>query len=672
MEHDLTAVQKDPFLLRRKSTVDRIKVAQGLKNDDELSRYLFSFAGGTGEPVTSLDLIDVQGDVVHSRGIRTFGGAESLKGDLPRSVQGRVHRALTTPAVRIIEESSPHAISVSGGIPIVLRRSDLGIISPISSPAYFAANLRGGKSAFRDVVVTVDRVAIIHDHFGANNFAHWMLDWMPRLLLLAKERGVGDCSFVFWKNPTIFQQFFLSLVGIKKSQIIVMPESEIGVVACQSVIGTNLSGPDQRHPCQHGSKWVLDLFDHYPARDEGFSKRILVNRRGTRKLKLTEKTKQRLERCGFVEYFLEDMTNSQQIALFRNAESVIAQHGAGLANLVFAPFGYSILEIFPQQAFPTAAFFVLADSKDASYFCAVADSLPTPEMMYDPDITLSGDVIDGFLESLPQGRRSVSEDVLAVKMGDARFTAVRRVEGSPSFEPFWARVTADAWEPETITTIAQFCNDETVFLDVGAWVGATALYASSRGAKVYAFEPDPIAIAAFQANMGLNPSLAHRIDLIQSAVGDTSGTLELFAGFQGNSETSIFNTVERAGNVKEFGKKFTVGMVNLIEFVGKIEAGRDIFIKMDIEGAEFDLLPKIHDVCSSRQARILVELHGANIVKATDEDTKFARQVAICSALKDYSNFSWSDPKTGLQVNKAEMLDHLMRSTRSSVLLSRC
>jgi FkbM family methyltransferase len=56
-------------------------------------------------------------------------------------------------------------------------------------------------------------------------------------------------------------------------------------------------------------------------------------------------------------------------------------------------------------------------------------------------------------------------------------------------------------------------------LDAGAYVGDTALYYASKGAHVYAFEPNPRHYAAFLANLALNPELAPRIHAYPDAVG---------------------------------------------------------------------------------------------------------------------------------------------------------
>ena len=50
----------------------------------------------------------------------------------------------------------------------------------------------------------------------------------------------------------------------------------------------------------------------------------------------------------FRKVYLEQMTITEQVKLFRTATHVIAAHGAGLTNVLFAPANARILEIRPE------------------------------------------------------------------------------------------------------------------------------------------------------------------------------------------------------------------------------------------------------------------------------------------------------------------------------------
>ena len=55
-----------------------------------------------------------------------------------------------------------------------------------------------------------------------------------------------------------------------------------------------------------------------------------------------------LQARGFMRHFLEDLSFEEQIALFYDADSVVAPHGAGLSNLIFAD-SIDHIELFPAR-----------------------------------------------------------------------------------------------------------------------------------------------------------------------------------------------------------------------------------------------------------------------------------------------------------------------------------
>ena len=69
---------------------------------------------------------------------------------------------------------------------------------------------------------------------------------------------------------------------------------------------------------------------------------------------------------------------------------------------------------------------------------------------------------------------------------------------------YWDRVNAGEWEPGTFQFFEDVITPDTHVFDVGAWIGPTALFAVQLGASCTAFEPDPVAYAALEANVAEN------------------------------------------------------------------------------------------------------------------------------------------------------------------------
>lgn len=115
-------------------------------------------------------------------------------------------------------------------------------------------------------------------------------------------------------------------------------------------------------------------------------------------------------------------------------------------------------------------------------------------------------------------------------------------------------------------------------IDVGASFGDTALYFASRGAQVYAFEPEPSAFRELLQNLVLNPSLATRIHAEECAVGP-DGVLPFSVG-QG-STSSLYFSGREGGMVR---------CMSLGTLLARFKIHRPFLLKVDAKGAEFELI----------------------------------------------------------------------------------
>jgi len=115
----------------------------------------------------------------------------------------------------------------------------------------------------------------------------------------------------------------------------------------------------------------------------------------------------------------------------------------------------------------------------------------------------------------------------------------------------------------------------------GAW-GDTALYfAETVGmqGKVYTFEFEPDNLEILHQNLAMNPELSSRIEVIPGALWSGSGE-ELRYSLNGPA-TSLNNNNQGSSSVST---------LSIDDFMKEKELPRVNFIKMDIEGSEFEAL----------------------------------------------------------------------------------
>jgi FkbM family methyltransferase len=169
---------------------------------------------------------------------------------------------------------------------------------------------------------------------------------------------------------------------------------------------------------------------------------------------------------------------------------------------------------------------------------------------------------------------------------------------------FWDRVENGDWEPLTYRVFDHFLDEAHSCLDIGAWIGPTALYAASRARHCYALEPDPVAFAALRENVILNPSLADRITLFEQCLAPISGPVRIgnrTSPYGGDSMSSLLFAASALG--------WEAHGITLESFLAKNAIHDCSFIKMDIEGGEFDVLPVIAGPLAAHHPTLYLSLH---------------------------------------------------------------
>jgi FkbM family methyltransferase len=178
----------------------------------------------------------------------------------------------------------------------------------------------------------------------------------------------------------------------------------------------------------------------------------------------------------------------------------------------------------------------------------------------------------------------------------------QRVVVDEAHKAFWEVFRAGKWEEATLDTFDRHLDPSTVFVDIGAWIGPTTLYAAARAKRVIAIEADPVAAGLLRKNVALNPLLAERIEIIERAISSERGTLRMGSkGSKGDSMSSVF-----------FGGKensWEIQTITPAEISRKLGEDEPVFLKMDIEGAEYHVLPAITPLLERRDIAVLIAFH---------------------------------------------------------------
>jgi FkbM family methyltransferase len=131
-------------------------------------------------------------------------------------------------------------------------------------------------------------------------------------------------------------------------------------------------------------------------------------------------------------------------------------------------------------------------------------------------------------------------------------------------------------------------------VDCGANMGVVTERLAATGASVVAFEPDPFAFKTLEQKF----ANASNVMLVNAAVGVGSGTVRLMRAdnFGDNPEgASVKSTILDGGRRIDAENAVEVPLIDFPSWVAdQVKARGEIaFIKMDIEGAELDILEKM-------------------------------------------------------------------------------
>lgn len=143
-------------------------------------------------------------------------------------------------------------------------------------------------------------------------------------------------------------------------------------------------------------------------------------------------------------------------------------------------------------------------------------------------------------------------------------------------------------------------------LDVGANIGNHSMWFSRFFQQVVAFEPNPVCVRLFEANIMMNrlPNLM----LVAHALSDHDGQALLHANLQGNLGGSSLGQSAKAGATQSFPIRLLRGDDALAQMVGLPPVR---FIKLDVEGHEHAALRGLEHTLRNDQPLVLFESGGA-------------------------------------------------------------
>ena len=184
---------------------------------------------------------------------------------------------------------------------------------------------------------------------GCGNYYHWLIDYLPRLMLIEGMQQYDDSRFVINDQLAPHQQQALALLDVDPLRCLPLGAHQ-AIEAPTVVVPALMSNTTVCHPVVPRM-----LRKAFPAMASDGPKRVYLSRDDAANRRLSNEVElvALLERHGFVKVVAGELGFQQQIDLFAGAEVIVAVHGAGMTNLVFSAPGTRVIEVALHDFRPT-------------------------------------------------------------------------------------------------------------------------------------------------------------------------------------------------------------------------------------------------------------------------------------------------------------------------------
>lgn len=199
-----------------------------------------------------------------------------------------------------------------------------------------------------------------------------------------------------------------------------------------------------------------------------------------------------------------------------------------------------------------------------------------------------------------------------------------------------------SWAEGYMTAVCAMLKPGDLVMDLGANMGVVTAVLAATGADVIAYEPDPFAFGSLQQRFATMPN----VTLVNAAVGVGTGTVRLKRAdnFGDNPEgASVKSTILDGGRRIDAENAVEVPLLDFPGLVRQHTAARGeiAFVKMDIEGAELDILEVMHRDALFAHVRCLVAETHERKFKDLRDRYKALREVVAESYPPGKVNLDW-------------------------------
>lgn len=144
-------------------------------------------------------------------------------------------------------------------------------------------------------------------------------------------------------------------------------------------------------------------------------------------------------------------------------------------------------------------------------------------------------------------------------------------------------------------------------IDIGANIGSFSVVAAQQvgpAGRVFSYEPDPLCVERLRHNVELNQ--LSNVSVMAAAVAGANGQAQLHRHHK-SAFSSLFDGVD--GRVREHADAFDVELHGVNEVIERCGPSVQL-MKVDCEGAEYDMFDALRPEVAERVRQIAMEVHA--------------------------------------------------------------
>jgi len=204
---------------------------------------------------------------------------------------------------------------------------------------------------------------LLFDFWSTNNYYHWLIDALPRFLMIKEEMKQENVSLLL---PDTCGKFILAIMKHFELNDITFINRGSYFFAPDLLLPSYTVGSGHIHP-----SYVRDVQAHLLSRINSniTNSRVYVSRgkQKARKIHNENELLNVLIPLGFRVVYFEELNFEEQVRIVRNTDVLVTSHGANVTNCMFMPDNSKVLEIIRSDQ-PNFCYWALATVTNKKYY----------------------------------------------------------------------------------------------------------------------------------------------------------------------------------------------------------------------------------------------------------------------------------------------------------------